>query len=368
LKVVADLRLLLAAGITRAVDLLRRIPLFWRFQIAGWGFFAVLAFPFKLYVFETVGMALLVTVVREPLGIGLSYLLRLLFRHFFPQGERTVRLGAFIVAFSILLGGIDALVGQVAVRALGFSEHPFFTFGLFCFRSTLFLAWSLLYLGIKAQMAAHERELGVARAETAARDAELQMLRAQIDPHFLFNALNTILSTLDPAHVAPKRIVEGLATYLRYSLQHRHDAFVPLHAEFAATLAYLAVEQERFRGELQSECSLDERARDALVPGVLLQPLVENAIKYSRQTSEPPYRVQLRVTAPADDALTIEVANSGEWVEPASVAAPHGVGLDNLRRRLAFLYPGRHELSISHDDPGWVWVRIAITGAGRGIL
>jgi LytS/YehU family sensor histidine kinase len=355
-----------------------RLSLFWRFQLTGWTLFALFTIPFKLYAYPSIAAVLILTAVREPIGLALSSLLRLLFRRYFSHDNRSLRLGFFVVSASLLFGAIDALFGRALMLALGYHEEPQVTFGIFCFRASLYAGWSILYLGLRVEMAARARALSLARAETAAREVELQLLRTQVDPHFLFNALNTILATLGPDQIVPKRIVDGLSAYLRYSLQHRHDAFVPLHAEFDATLAYLAVEQERFRGELLAECRLEDAAREFPVPGVLLQPLVENAVKYARQTSEPPYHVRLQVTAslPGDRPgqtpagqqagtvspgfVLIEVANSGEWVEPSPTPGPHGTGLANLRQRLALLYPGRHELTTAHAD-GWVHVKLRLS-------
>jgi sensor histidine kinase YesM len=337
-----------------------RISPFWRFQLLGWLLFAAATFPFKLYAYQTVGAALIITATREPLGFAVSSLLRLLYRRFHVAHAQLVVL---IVAASTVAGVIDTLLGAQIASALGVSEEPFVTFGVFIFRGTIYLSWSLLYFWFKAQRSAHERELNLAHAETTRREAELQLLRTQVNPHFLFNALNTVLATLEPDQARPKRVVEGLAAYLRYSLQHRHDALVPLHAEFDATVAYLAVEQERFRGELLVEATLDPAARDVPVPGVLLQPLVENAVKYSRQTSDPPHHVHLRVALVGPAEIVVEVRNTGLWLSPSPTPGPHGTGLENLRRRLALLYPERHELATSSAD-GWVVVRLRISDRG----
>jgi hypothetical protein len=338
------------------VPTLARISPFWRFQLVGWTLFAIATFPFKLYAYETVGAALVITATREPLSVVLSGLLRLLYRRYHLVQARLVIL---ILAASGLAGVIDTLLGGRIATALGVGEEPLLTFGVFIFRGTLYVSWSLLYFWFRAQRTAHERELNLAHAETTRREAELQLLRTQVNPHFLFNALNTVLATLEPDQTRPKRVVEGLAAYLRYSLQHRHDSLVPLQAEFDATVAYLAVEQERFRGELIVESTLDPAARELPVPGVLLQPLVENAVKYSRQTSEPPHRVRLHVALASSEEIVLEVSNTGSWVAPSAAPGPHGTGLENLRRRLALLYPGRHELATSAAD-GWVTVRVRI--------
>ncbi len=352
---------------SRRVPTLARIDPFWRLQLVGWTLFAVATFPFKLYAYETVGAALVITATREPLSFVLSSLLRLLYRrHHLAQAQLVV----LILAASFVAGVLDTLLGGKIAAALGVGEEPLLTFGVFIFRGTLYISWSLLYFWFRAQRTAHERELNLAHAETTRREAELQLLRTQVNPHFLFNALNTVLATLEPGQTRPTRVVEGLAAYLRYSLQHRHDSLVPLRAEFDATVAYLAVEQERFRGELAVEATLDPAAHDLPVPGVLLQPLVENAVKYSRQTSEPPHRVRLHVACAGRDDILLEVSNTGNWVAPSATPGPHGTGLENLRRRLALLYPDRHELATSAAD-GWVTVRVRIidchaeTGSAR---
>ena len=339
---------------------LSRLPLFWRFQLAGWVLFAVATFPLKLAAFPTVGAVVVLTLTREPLGFLLTCGLRNLYRRRPRREARSLQLALFVLGVSAVAGLVDGALGRTVSRLLGHPEDPVFTLGVVCFRATLYLTWSLLYFWIKALHAGQARELALARAETSRREADLQLLRAQVNPHFLFNALNTILATLEPGQARPQRVVEGLAAYLRYSLEHRTDQLVPLGAEYDATLGYLTVEQERFRDELVADCSIEESVRAVSVPAVLLQPLIENALKYSRQTSEPPYRVRLQVTATDPGSVAIEVANTGTWVEPAAISGPHGTGLENLRRRLALLYPGRHRLETSSAN-GWVRVNLWLT-------
>lgn len=333
---------------------------FWRFQIVGWGLLAIATFPIKLVAYSTLPTAILITLAREPLGLLLSSLLRPIYRRFHPGEARHARFAALILLASAVAGAIDMAVGRIVATAFNESENAIISFGIFCVRWALYLVWSLLYFWIKAQREARERELRLAHADTARRDAELQLLRAQVNPHFLFNALNTIVATLEPTQARPRTVVEGLAAYLRYSLQHRHDATVPLGAEYDAIVNYLAVEQARFQGELLTDCAIDPTLRDTPVPGVLIQPLVENAIKYTRHTSEPPYRVRLRIHAPAPGAVEIEVANTGTWVEPNSAPGPHGTGIENLLRRLTLLYPNSHRLERTAAR-GWVIVRLIIS-------
>jgi hypothetical protein len=338
---------------------LPRLTLFWRIQLTAWSVFAACTFSLKLAAFGSIPFAVALTLVREPLGFVLSSLLRQLYLPLQRRGIAPLRLGLVVIAACAAAGVFDAFLGRWISTALGHPEATLTTVGIFCIRSFTYFAWSLIYFWAKEQRAAQHRALTLARAETARREAELQLLRAQVNPHFLFNALNTILATLEPDQARPRRVAEGLAAYLRYSLSHRHDSTVPLGTEYDAALHYLAVEQERFRGELLVDAIIDDEARDIPVPGVLIQPLIENAVKYSRHTSEPPYRVRLRVTTPRPGEARIEVANTGTWVEPSQTPGPHGTGLANIRRRLELLYPERHELAMS-ETAGWVTAKLRI--------
>lgn len=326
---------------------------FWQLQIIGWGLLGIVSFPLKVAAFESVSVALIVALYREPFGFLLSSSLRPIYRRLGLSPDRPVRLVGWTIGISLTCGLLDTVVGALIDQAARDSNEPTrFLLGIFSFRAALYVTWSFLYFWIKALLVARAQELALARARADAREAELQLLRAQVDPHFLFNALNTLLA-LVPGNPRADSAIRALSAYLRYSLAHRADELVPLAAEFEATSAYLAVEQARFHEDLVLELRLDEAARDLPVPGVLLQPLVENAVKHGRETSEPPHRVRLLISAPSANTVRIEVANTGVWREPSSAPGPHGNGLANLRRRLALLYPDRHRIDIATDD-GWV--------------
>jgi two-component system, LytTR family, sensor kinase len=338
---------------------LRRLavfPPFWQLQLIGWITLAVATFPLKTVAFGSVSFALVISLVREPLGLFLSAGLRSTYRRLGLDPARPVRLVVATVIASYLCAAFDVAIGACIGLALGRQDDLTFHLGILNIRAALFGVWSFLYFWIKAILVARAHELALARARVEAREAELQLLRAQVDPHFLFNALNTLLA-LVPGNARADSAIRNLSAYLRYSLAHRADEFVPLSAEFEATSAYLAVEQARFREDLILELQLDEGARNLPVPGVLLQPLVENAVKHGRETTEPPHRVRLHISTPAANAIRIEVANTGAWREPSPGPGPHGNGLANLRRRLALLYPGRHRIETTSSGG---WVRIVV--------
>lgn len=251
--------------------------------------FLVLTLPIKLILSDTLLGMVGSIVVRD----GFSFVLALAMRAIYERIYRDHKQPAWIIG-SVVVASLTAALLQLPVFYLlgdifPFEEKTLFSqsvaLGIFYYRTGLFMCWSLLYFGIKFFRDSIQRDLSLSRAKVARQRAELQMLRAQMNPHFLFNALATIRAGLARPGPPLKDVVQALADYLRYSLEHRTEDFVPLGKEFDAVAAYLAVEKARFREEMEMACRIDKSARTASCPGILLQPLVENAIKYGRQTS-----------------------------------------------------------------------------------
>jgi two-component system LytT family sensor kinase len=233
-------------------------------------------------------------------------------------------------------------------------------------KTPVLLTWSALYLGIKHwQDLQAERERAL-RAVGLAKEAQLEMLRYQLQPHFLFNALNSLRALIveDPARA--REMVTELSGFLRYSLLPAGTNDVALGEEIASIRRYLAIEQVRFEERLQVTFEIEPAAEARRVPSFLLHPLAENAVKYGVRTSPAPAR--LRVAAHTEgDTLRIEIANTGRWCERRSPGemfdSGAGVGLANVRQRLEHLYPGRHRFEVAQDD-GWVRARIEIVATG----
>ncbi|MEZ0386328.1 MAG: sensor histidine kinase [Verrucomicrobium sp.] len=239
---------------------------------------------------------------------------------------------------------VDSLVSPVSISSIS---------GLWAatywFRSWQYLLWSFCYFAIKNFMDARRQERLRLEAETRQKEAELLMLRSQMDPHFLFNALNAIRSTaqMDPIQI---KLVEGLSEYLRYSLHYRGSSLVPLGEEINAMRRYLDVEETRYGPGIEVRMDIDPASREVLVPGIFVQPLVENAIKYGRRTSPHPLHLLVSTGLIGEDTLRLTVANSGSWIEPDhhELCQPRssGAGLDILRRRLQLTYGNRASISV----------------------
>jgi two-component system sensor histidine kinase AlgZ len=183
-----------------------------------------------------------------------------------------------------------------------------------------------------------------------ARDAELRMLRTQVDPHFLFNSLNSIsaLTTLDPA--AARAMIVQLADFFRHSLGLHADRKVTLAQELDLVRHFVAIEQVRFGERLRFEIEVDgELACECRLPPMLLQPLVENAVKHGIAQMLDPGAIRIHASR-AGSQLRIRVEND---IDPdAMPAAGGGIGLDNVRQRLAAHYG---------HEAGMRWMREAST-------
>jgi hypothetical protein len=227
------------------------------------------------------------------------------------------------------------------------------------------LLWSLLFLAVthlRDQQAQKERLL---RAETLTHEARLRMLRYQLNPHFLFNALNSIGALGAEAPERVQRMVGELSGFLRYSLLDPERLKVPLRDELQAVTHYLEVEKVRFEEDLEVRIELEPAAAQRALPAFLVLPLVENAVKHGQHTSAMPLKIH--VTGQIDGgALLVEVSNTGRWTTPSSTARSDdgtATGLENVRQRLLAHYPRRHTFDVAERD-GWVCARIRIDDAG----
>ena len=211
-----------------------------------------------------------------------------------------------------------------------------------------------------ARLHAFERDEKLA-ARLAEEKARLEVLRYQLNPHFLFNALNSVCALINQAPGAARAMVVRIADFCRQTLRPESDeAAMTVGQELGMLRSYLEIEKTRLGELLTIEIDADPAAGNVRIPPFLLLPLVENAVKYGTATSVDHVGLRLRLRREADDALDIEVANTGEWLEPGAHSAPStGIGIENLRQRLARYYPDAHEFT-TRSAGGWVCVRLRL--------
>lgn len=226
--------------------------------------------------------------------------------------------------------------------------------------------WVLAATGllVGALMAERRRAEALALEEQARRmeaslreeRARLAALRYQINPHFLFNTLNSVRATLPLEEKVPREMITDLAGYLRSTLNHEDVDRVPLGEELRSARKYLAIEGHRFGERLQVSIEADREAEKVLVPVFLVQPLLENAIRHGLEASREPCQLKIKAHLSAD-RLVLEVANTGVWREKPGGT---GIGLKNIRRRLELLSGGDAGLEVMRE-PGWIRIVIGMS-------
>src|SRR6478609_3413532 len=219
--------------------------------------------------------------------------------------------------------------------------------------SYILLCWTGIYFGIKYyELVQQEREKTL-RAIALAQEAQLKMLRYQLNPHFLFNTLNAISTLiLDNENRTANQTVMRLSEFLRYTLDQDPMKKVTLRQEVEAMNLYLTTERLRFGERLRLEFAIEERALEALVPSLLLQPLIENAVKYAISPSEKGGMIRVEGRA-RGSMLELMVSDDGPGLHSgAAPGAGRGVGLRNIRERLSVLYEDRHRFAALDNKPG----------------
>lgn len=222
--------------------------------------------------------------------------------------------------------------------------------------SLFYCLWLGLVFGTLSQIRSREQAVQLSGIQKALAEAQLARLRAQLRPHFLFNALNTVSSLMQNDVQRADRLLTRLGDLLRASLNTAESDTVPLHEEIRLLRLYAEIMQERFAGRLTVDWQIAEDALDLRVPAMLLQPLLENAFKHGVERTTD--SVQIRISAcHLAERLSLNIHNTGSTLQSGW---RDGVGLANCRERLRVLYAGAATLSIAGDDIGGVEASIAL--------
>jgi two-component system, LytTR family, sensor kinase len=225
--------------------------------------------------------------------------------------------------------------------------------------SLVLAGWSLCYFWIHAEMAEQAEHRHAVRAEAEALRLELEELRLQLDPHFLFNALNGVAEEIPEHPTAALAMLRNLTAYLRNSLDSINQTIVTIDTEVEGLSAYLGVQKARFGDRLRTHIHVEHAAGGRRIASFLLQPLVENAVKYGRREEGLDVHIDVRAEG---DVLHIQIDNTGSLEDGAgSRRRRSGIGLENVKRRLDLHYPGRHAFTLG-DDGTRVVAKLTLEG------
>ncbi len=347
---------------------------FWYLQLAGWGSVFLLRAMSALANGLPLDL-LLVIFVTTVTGFSISLVLSVAYRQLIDR-KPLVTWGMTMIA--LLLAVIVHVSIDAWVQGLYYAGARETTFaqrfiGLSYIPLTLMGGWSALYYAINYFLTVEEQADRLERLEAQATSAHLAMLRYQLNPHFLFNTLNSIstlvlLKQTEPANAMLTR----LSSFLRHTLVSEPGSQVTLAQEVETLQLYLDIERMRFEERLRTHFSVEEQALKAQLPSMLLQPLIENAIKYAVSPQEEGARISLEARV-YNGRLQVGVEDTGPGasgpIQGELLAAERpgardttstGVGLANIQSRLAQAYGEKHRFEITSNPSGGFSVFIEI--------
>jgi two-component system LytT family sensor kinase len=346
---------------------------FWRLSVVGWGGAMLLRAMSSLANAQPLSFLVLVLIATIT-GFSISLILSVVYRQLIAQ-RPLITWGVTGLLLPLAVG-LHAFIDSWVIglylpdRNVGFAQ---LFLGVFYLDATLLGAWSALYYAINFYLQIEEQNDQLVQLENQATSAQLAMLRYQLNPHFLFNTLNSIstlvlLKQTEPANAMLSR----LSSFLRYTLINEPTGRVTVAQEVETLKLYLGIERMRFEERLRTTFAIDPASETALLPSLLLQPLVENAIKYAVSQQEmgaeititaqligPNLRIIVSDTGPGLQSSATDNRLSGmtfDGGEPVST----GVGLANIRDRLGQAYGESHRFEIIDPPEGGFAVLIEI--------
>jgi histidine kinase/histidine kinase/DNA gyrase B/HSP90-like ATPase len=358
-------RISLASGRT-----LSKTTLFRLLHLGGWIGLGIFVGALNIADFGPLPAAL-DTAIFASGGFAVTLGLRRLYRRGRSAGWSYASLGMLAATLSVLaapiwyvvvhpllrasIAGMQALgLGAMFARAasdVAAAPHWWIPVGHWMWYTSLLLTWSALYFGINAMLDLESERARSVRALKLADSARLRALQSQLNPHFLFNALNGIATLIregDSTRAADT--VDTLSDFLRLTLQKLDSPEIPVREELAFVEQYLRIQRLRFGSALRASVDADPETHDALVPTLILQPLVENAVRHGVLARAQGGALSVSICR-RDDVLVITVEDDGPGLGHESGHA-YGVGFKNSAERLAALYGEDAHMSVGAPPNG----------------
>jgi two-component system LytT family sensor kinase len=340
---------------------------FWSLQTAGWSY-VILQDYLRLSPDERHNFIIILFIILVSLlGLLLTSLLRLYYHKFYNRNNSILKIFAVSALCSIVFMFVwqtlrdilaQALSVDLSVSVFKLLDHSV-SFSRFIGYSTYMLwppfLWSMLYFGIKFWLDLISEKERSDRAIILAKDAQLQMLRYQINPHFLFNTLNSIQALMYKNVEQADNMLTQFSEFLRYTLKHNDQTFIPLHEELEITSKYLSIEKIRFEERLEYKIEVEEKVKNTEILCFLMQPFVENALKHGMNNKLNSLNLLINVYSKGT-TLCINIDNSGWW---KNKNYGQQLGISNVKKRLENAYSDNHRFKIIEED-NWIKVRIEI--------
>lgn len=343
---------------------------YWLCQCGGWGGLLVLMIaplPFRMRISAAEVIAL---VAFSATGLLLTHLLRLglikVLQTPAPWLRMLVPTALLTVACALPHASLQVLIARTILPhdAVFLTAHPAYDPLLFTLLDTytlsvaVFIFWTGAYIGLRVYRRYQEARIERIQLEADMQEAAWQALRAQLNPHLLFNSLNSIRALISRDNPAPRQAILHLSELLRTTLALKDEHLIPLARELETVHSFLALERLRFEERLRVRQTLCPEAAGWLVPPLVLQTLVENAVKFGVSPYEGGGTVDIDIRV-VDGRLVIAVSNTGQ-LGMVRVSQSTGLGLENLRSRLRLLFGPAAQLTLENSDPEHVRAKVVV--------
>lgn len=336
--------------------------LYWTLQFGGWALYAIVQIVGSVFASDGQGVST-PRVIYFIYEAGFCLLLTHLFRnlinrwHWLNAGMPVLIPRVIISVF--VLGLLMYFLRMPISIPLGLFNRQVALnlnniFGLTVVYAFIFFLWCVLYFVYNY----FERYNTSLKLEASIKEIELNNLKSQLNPHFIFNALNSIRALVDENPAKSKLAINQLSNILRNSLTSDKRGLTKFEDELKIVKDYLGLESIRFEERLKTEFSIDPQSRDFLVPPLMIQTLVENGIKHGIARLTAGGIIQMK-TSVINDRLCIQIRNSGHYVNGTKQSSP-GLGLDNTRQRLKLIYGGNASFRILTENDTFVLTEIEI--------
>ncbi len=341
--------------------------LFWKLQFAGWFAFGATRALNSFALGDNINFQFVVA-ASVISGFIVTVVLRMIYRKLrlsrLPPSTMVLSVVTCIVISAIILSVVDIwIVLQIFYIDLQLNEFA----GRTLYNVFVLLIWTGAYFIINYHFLLLEQKEMYLQAVAQAHQSQLQMLRYQINPHFLFNTLNAISTlVLDKQSKEANGMLTKLSAFLRFSLVNQPTQKITIDEEIYALWLYLAIEKVRFEDRLNLDFKVSDNAKKALIPSLLLQPLVENAIKYAIAPMEDGGTIMLDISLKNfDTRLDIVLRDTGPGLpdiptEHKFNESSSGVGLENTKNRLIQLYPDNHTINFNNRAQGGLEISIEL--------
>ncbi len=324
-----------------------RTKQYWILQIVGWSLYAAVGLIIGSSFYEMTTAVILWNFLSAVVMLASTHLLRFKIKLDgwlkLRIGKLVIRLIPSLIILSLLANGIGTGYGILATEVLDIEQMTVPIFLLYTLQTFIYLSlWTAIYLIIFYFRNYKQGEIEKWKLQAAVKDAELIALKAQINPHFLFNALNNIRALILEDHMKARDMVSHLSELLRYSIQFNNSEKVTIEEELEIVEKYLELETIHYEHRLKFEILLSNELKKCKIPPMIIQLMAENAVKHGISQEKNGGDIQILIERMQDD-LQISVSNTGKLKEDSS----KGIGLRNATERIRILFEKEPNLTLT---------------------